>query len=78
MEFSCKNNRCVLNKWKCDGQNDCGDNSDEDPAVCSTGKAKHACVFFIISYGIDPLASFSLQLLAPVLLVSSLVAMATV
>ncbi|KAL1509813.1 hypothetical protein ABEB36_004494 [Hypothenemus hampei] len=27
--FSCGNGLCVPNGWKCDGENDCGDNSDE-------------------------------------------------
>lgn len=27
--FQCKNDRCVPHWWKCDGVNDCGDNSDE-------------------------------------------------
>ena len=28
--FSCKNKKCVPDKMKCDGQDDCGDNSDEE------------------------------------------------
>uniref|UniRef100_A0A3B3HIM6 Uncharacterized protein n=1 Tax=Oryzias latipes TaxID=8090 RepID=A0A3B3HIM6_ORYLA len=28
-EFACKNNRCIQERWKCDGDNDCLDNSDE-------------------------------------------------
>lgn len=28
--FLCNNTRCVLDTWKCDLQDDCGDNSDED------------------------------------------------
>lgn len=27
--FTCHNNRCIDLKWKCDGDNDCGDSSDE-------------------------------------------------
>ena len=28
-EFSCSNHKCVPISLKCNGQNDCGDNSDE-------------------------------------------------
>uniref|UniRef100_T1H8D0 Sortilin-related receptor n=1 Tax=Rhodnius prolixus TaxID=13249 RepID=T1H8D0_RHOPR len=27
--FSCSNNNCIPNLWKCDGEDDCGDNSEE-------------------------------------------------
>jgi len=29
-EFQCKNNNCIPDHWRCDSQNDCGDNSDEE------------------------------------------------
>lgn len=33
-EFACKNNRCIQDRWKCDGDNDCLDNSDETAELC--------------------------------------------
>lgn len=34
--FLCNNTRCVLDTWRCDLQDDCGDNSDEDSCDQST------------------------------------------
>ncbi|KAG5337450.1 SORL protein, partial [Acromyrmex charruanus] len=37
-QFACNNNVCIPEFWKCDGDNDCGDNSDEiqcNRATCS-------------------------------------------
>lgn len=28
-EFACKNGMCISDAWRCDGNNDCGDMSDE-------------------------------------------------
>uniref|UniRef100_A0A8C1XQQ3 Low density lipoprotein receptor-related protein 1Aa n=1 Tax=Cyprinus carpio TaxID=7962 RepID=A0A8C1XQQ3_CYPCA len=38
-EFACKNNRCIQDRWKCDGDNDCLDNSDEAAELCH----QHTC-----------------------------------
>lgn len=32
--FTCLNGHCILEQWKCDNSNDCGDGSDELESVC--------------------------------------------
>ncbi|KAJ1520341.1 hypothetical protein ONE63_004539 [Megalurothrips usitatus] len=36
-EFQCKNEKCISIYSKCDGQDDCGDGSDEGLPLCSAG-----------------------------------------
>ena len=34
-EFKCGRGNCIPDFYKCDGSDDCGDFSDEDPSLCS-------------------------------------------
>lgn len=41
-DFKCKSSgRCILDSWKCDGDSDCKDSSDEDPAICRKSLLPH-------------------------------------
>lgn len=40
-EFQCNNTLCKPLGWKCDGEDDCGDNSDENPEECGEEGLNH-------------------------------------
>ena len=43
-EFTCDNGGCVSRSWLCDGDDDCGDNSDETGQQCGEICLKKLCL----------------------------------
>lgn len=53
-EAVCKNLQCINADYRCDGDRDCEDGSDEDPAICN-------CTYIntMFTYGIVGVIDFS-------------------
>lgn len=34
-DFTCKNGQCLPARWRCDGEVECADGSDEADSICS-------------------------------------------
>ena len=43
--FKCRNGACVMKRWQCDGDNDCGDGSDEDPELCGKRRLGNSAAY---------------------------------
>ncbi|KAL0966817.1 hypothetical protein UPYG_G00300510 [Umbra pygmaea] len=45
-QFQCNNKRCIPTIWRCDDDDDCSDNSDEEHCVSLTNTRQPLCTAF--------------------------------
>lgn len=45
--YTCQNNRCIYERWFCDGEDDCRTGEDEDPKHCNS---MHLHIIFDVTF----------------------------
>lgn len=52
-KYACGNSKCIPRLWACDGDDDCGDNSDEDKIFCCKLKVYYVNVYLLLIIEIE-------------------------